>query len=152
MARLLRAAGETVELLFVIESRVPTPASIPADRPQLMARFLGDLRGDAAPALAILSRLREVGDDACVAEAHRWSVEVGILPRELSGDAFARMFRVFERNARALLVYEPSGARARNFSMRSLSAAAAFSKWCPAFSITKRSASRRVSSTSEITS
>jgi len=107
MARLLHAAGDDIELLFVIDSRMPS-ASAAVDRAQLLARFVGDLCGGTIPSsTALLAQLRSVADKEAIAEAHRVALAAGILPGELSPEAFARMYRLFERNARALLVYRP---------------------------------------------
>ncbi|HEY2510651.1 MAG TPA: thioesterase domain-containing protein, partial [Polyangiaceae bacterium] len=99
MARVLRAAGEEVSLLFVIDSRLPTPSAEPVSSARLLARFLGDVGGGTPIPASMEGHLTDV------VEAHRWGVESGALPRELSVDAFGRMFRIFERNARALLRY-----------------------------------------------
>jgi 3-oxoacyl-(acyl-carrier-protein) synthase/thioesterase domain-containing protein len=124
LAGLLRAAGEPIELVFTIDSCLPIAGAAPASRPELLARFLGDLQhGAPAEPGALALRLAAAGPDACIAAAHRWALDAGLLPGELSIDAFARMFRVFERNARALLGHRPRAASPCDLAVHAFCAA-----------------------------
>ena len=113
MTRLLRDAGEQVDFTFVIDSRLPLRSEDAVERPQLLHRFLGDLRGQRSRALdALLAELHAAEDGSRLGVAHRFAVTAGILPVEVSCAAFERLFSVFERNAHALFAYQrpPLGA------------------------------------------
>ena len=108
MARLLEAAGETVDLLAVIDSRAPGGASpaLDPDDPALLDGFVQHLGlapdGIHLPtesaALTADERLRRAWETACAAE---------LVPPGLQIDRFERLWAVFRANVAASASYRP---------------------------------------------
>jgi thioesterase domain-containing protein len=110
MARLLAAAGEAVELLALVDSRVPrddAPALDPGD-PRLLVGFglhLGldpariPFTADAAAALAPGEGLRRAWEAARSAS---------LVPDDLDLSRFERLWSVFRANAAAASAYRPA--------------------------------------------
>ncbi len=116
-ARCLRSSGKRVDLVFALDSRLPLPGTSGIERAPLLVRFVADLQGrteESSVRLAAL--LSEVPADEAVLVAYRWALSRSVLPAELSVAAFERMFRVFERNARALAIHTPCGSEAHLLS------------------------------------
>jgi thioesterase domain-containing protein len=110
MARRLSTAGETVELLALLDT--PSPGGLPAAEPDdadLLAGLARDLGGLAGRDLG-LSREQLEGDaDEALERVLARAREAGALPDGADGlkRGAVRLWRVYRANARAARAYRP---------------------------------------------
>jgi amino acid adenylation domain-containing protein len=117
MARQLRASGEQVALLALIDAYVPTPseAAEPApDRMHLAAMFARDLLGASLEDLDVdLTSLLGLEPEAMLERLPRVAADAGVLPPGTSPEHMLALFQVFEANLHALRRYEAPATEGR---------------------------------------
>jgi thioesterase domain-containing protein len=111
MASRLRAAGEEVELLVLLDTPspngLPTSATSEPDDAALLAGLARDLGGLAGRDLGIMpTDLLGLDPDSALEHVLTRAREAGALPSTL-GDGAARLWRVYRANARAARAYRP---------------------------------------------
>jgi thioesterase domain-containing protein/acyl carrier protein len=111
MARLLQAAGETVELLALLDSQAPDAQPRPEPDALMQLAGFGRVLGLHWQSLPLdvdhLRRLDARGALAYVLEQARRSPSGGL---DLDVDAAERLFRVYQRLSHAQRTYVPAGA------------------------------------------
>ncbi len=117
LARQLRAAGEQVALLALIDSYVPavSVAKEPEpDRLQLALMFARDLMGASLADLPLdLEALTGMEPDAMLERLFQVAAEAGALPPGTDTGHLRALFRVFESNLRASRRYEAPATEGR---------------------------------------
>jgi amino acid adenylation domain-containing protein len=113
MARRLRAAGEEVALLALIDSWAPVEGHRPeepdeADLLLLLAADLG-VRADPAALAGMHGELRRLPPDARLARFHAWARDAGAGMAELDADEVRRRLAVYRATARAVARYTAPG-------------------------------------------
>ncbi|MFP2932202.1 thioesterase domain-containing protein, partial [Pyxidicoccus sp. 3LG] len=109
MARQLRASGETVALLALVDSYVPSVmAQEPEpDRMQLALMFARDLMGVSLADLSLdLESLSGLEPDAVLERLLQQAASAGALPPGTSPEQVRALFQVFEANLRASRRYQ----------------------------------------------
>ncbi|HEX7314138.1 MAG TPA: amino acid adenylation domain-containing protein [Pyrinomonadaceae bacterium] len=106
MARQLRAQGQPVALLALLDSHAPGDAAkgIPTDDETLLGMFAGNLGRRHG---VELEDLRGHTFDEKLSRLGQLAVETGALPAGSDARHIQRLFRVFKANIRALVEYEP---------------------------------------------
>lgn len=105
MAQLLVHRGETVALLVLIDSNIPTAKDIPSND-RLLMEFIKDLAGQAGqPLHSVLQSLE--GKQVSLEQVFKLTQQHQFFPSELSLEEIQRLWRVFQANMRALTQYHP---------------------------------------------
>jgi amino acid adenylation domain-containing protein len=109
MARRLRARGEDVPLLALIDAAPFDTWGIrgDVDEATLLHLFLIDLQARTGSAAADLDDLRVIPPEERFAHALARAKGAGAVPPEIDPARFEQLFRVFAANIRALLTYAP---------------------------------------------
>ncbi|MDX6694476.1 MAG: hypothetical protein QOF02_2079, partial [Blastocatellia bacterium] len=107
MARQLTAQREQVELLALIDSKLPLGERVVEDTASLLFEFALDL--GLVPEAIEISReaFLSLNPDEQLSHAFMLAKELKALPLELSFEQFQRLFDVFRHNRRAMLEYAP---------------------------------------------
>ncbi|EYF05057.1 amino acid adenylation domain-containing protein [Chondromyces apiculatus] len=106
MAQQLRAMGEEVSLLALLDSRVPAPRAL--EEAQLLAWFLRDLGGTSGRPIATdVEALRQLAPGAQLRQALAQAHAADALPRDIGVEDLERLYGVFRDNMRAMLAYTP---------------------------------------------
>ncbi len=111
-ARQLRAAGEQVRGIFLIDSRAPVPANVPsdADDATLLSWFARDLAAPFNKTLTIAPEtLRQLEADQMFAYVLDRAKEIAVLPVDADAEQLQRYFEVYIGNGIALQTYFPDG-------------------------------------------
>ena len=110
MARQLQAAGEEVCAVAMIDAPAPHESEAPAmDEAELMAWFARDLAGLSAETTRLgVDELRAAGPGGRLERLATWARASGLLPAEVEREEIARLFAIFQANARALEAYVPA--------------------------------------------
>jgi thioesterase domain-containing protein len=106
-ARQLRAAGDAVELLALIDA--PRAVRLPGgeDEAGFLEETLRDLLGGALPEGFSADEFRELDAGARMARLHAEAVRAGALPADLDAHRLAELLRVRRANLLALRSYQP---------------------------------------------
>ena len=111
-ARQLRAAGEQVRGIFLIDSRAPVPANVPsdADDATLLSWFARDLAAPFNKTLTISPEtLRQLEPDQMFTYVLNRAKEIAVLPVDADAEQLQRYFEVYIGNGIALQTYFPDG-------------------------------------------
>ncbi|MCG8458573.1 MAG: amino acid adenylation domain-containing protein [Holophagales bacterium] len=109
MARQLRAAGEVVEGLYLIDTWAPVPEILPqrVDDDLLLGLFARNLAGPSGPSRGFgVEQLRHLGAgglDGLWRQARR----MDLLPEGMDRRQVEHLYRVFAANLRAVIAYAP---------------------------------------------
>jgi thioesterase domain-containing protein len=106
-ARQLRAAGEGVGRLIMIDPPSAVRAPGEQDEAGFLEDTLRDLLGGHLPATFTPGELRALDADARVARLHTEAVRAGALPADLDPGRLASLLRVRRANLAALRSYHP---------------------------------------------
>ena len=112
MAQQLGAAGETVDLLALLDTLAPGTSAGRDEEPDEamllwgLAQDLGGLSGIGGMDLS-LERLRELDPESSLAEILETAERAGALPAGLGQAQAARLWQVYRANVRAVRAYEP---------------------------------------------
>jgi thioesterase domain-containing protein/acyl carrier protein len=109
MARQLRAEGEEVSLLALIDTWAP--ASVRAlgepDELALMVLFAQDMGLSWQDLEVSLEQLAQLNPPDQLAHVLELAIAAGVLPHDIDGAQLARFYRVFKTNVRAVMNYTP---------------------------------------------
>ncbi len=109
-ARQLRAAGETVRGVVLVDTRAPVPANVPddADDATLLSWFARDLAAPYGKALRIAPEtLRALPTEHMFAHVLAAAKAIGVLPADADPALLQRYFEVYLANGIALQTYFP---------------------------------------------
>ncbi|AVH63679.1 polyketide synthase [Nostoc sp. 'Peltigera membranacea cyanobiont' N6] len=105
IAQQLIHRGETVALLVLIDSHIPTAEDIPG-KDQLLVEFIKDLAGQSRQSLhSVLESLE--GKLVSLEQVFKLTQHHQLFPSELSLEQLQRLWRVFQVNMLALTQYHP---------------------------------------------
>jgi thioesterase domain-containing protein len=109
MARQLRAAGEEVEKLVLIDSRNPATANghSPSDPLEILRAFALELGIPLERFPLPAEELAALAPSDLLPRVWEASRDAGLLPPDLGLARLRHLYRVFERNAEALRAYVP---------------------------------------------
>ena len=110
MARQLRAEGEEVERILLIDTRAPIEANVPddADDATLLSWFARDLATPYGKTLTVPPEtLRALPNDAMFAHVLDAAKAIGVLPQDADDRQIARYFEAYMANGMALRMYFP---------------------------------------------
>jgi amino acid adenylation domain-containing protein len=111
MAQQLRAAGEEVALLALLDTLAPGAWAGGEEKPDeamLLFGLAGDLAGIAGSEHTLTrKRLSELGPEAGLAEVLEQAQRAGTLPAGLGHEQAARLWHVYRANVRAVRAYRP---------------------------------------------
>ncbi len=110
MARQLRAEGEEVERILLIDTRAPIEANVPddADDATLLSWFARDLATPYGKTLTVAPEtLRALPNEAMFAHVLDAAKAIGVLPQDADDRQIARYFEAYMANGMALRMYFP---------------------------------------------
>jgi amino acid adenylation domain-containing protein len=113
MARRLAAAGETVELLALIDSAAPADRGVPPSDLDLLALFAGDLARLAGLQTADSGGLAGNTVAEALEDLAARAREAGLLPPGFDAAGLRRLFELFRVNFRAAAAYQPAASPVR---------------------------------------
>jgi thioesterase domain-containing protein len=109
LARRLRALGEEIEILVLVDSHAPEPEHFaPQDEAVLLASFAREIAGAAGKSLDLpLDELRRIPSEARLAWVIETARKLEILPASFSTEQARWSWDVFRSNLRAVEAYRP---------------------------------------------
>ncbi|ARU62958.1 hypothetical protein CBW65_19700 [Tumebacillus avium] len=114
MTRQLRAQGETVELLLLLDTMAPVEQNHRAkmDDVTALSSFAGDLAGtngfDFSQMSAMSAQLEALGVEKVLEMVYQQAQAAGSLPPGLKFEQVRRLFKVFKANTDAMADYAPA--------------------------------------------
>ncbi|WP_165898185.1 non-ribosomal peptide synthetase [Tumebacillus sp. BK434] len=114
MTRQLRAQGEAVELLIMLDTMAPVEQNRaePMDDLRALMNFAGDLAGTSGLDFSNLgemsAQLEALGAENALEMIYHSAMSTGSLPPGLKFDHVRRLYKVFKANTDAMTSYEPA--------------------------------------------